>query len=393
MFRKVMMMVGAGALALATAATARAQANPVDLDVAEYFAVCDTNRDGKIQWQEALDRDREYSKALRKAKSEAEREKTVQAYEILIDREWFLVADADDDFILTRAELKKDLENAPTAVPGQEPPPEHVYTDKDLLKLAEANVDEQWSSLLADADKNRDKKLSKEEIENHFLLGKVEVAEKRVAPNGDRIEEEAAVGDDEDDIGESFTGADKDRDGKLSKAEYVGFVAAEYRNDRREFLDYLVFVGRDDDRTTVAGGAPAVGAGTTAFYKAKPEGRGDWEYKLLTLEKVSALGFQGSTINTDVNQKPVGGKGAQGRSWSKGVGGEKVEKIKVAAGEFECVVEETTRPSFRIENGKRVQGEPVKVKTWYLKEFRGIEVKIERGGELAYELLELKIKK
>ncbi len=385
------------------AAIAQAEPDPlVDHEVEACFKAGDINKDGKISWQECLDREREFNMALDKARTEAEREKVFSRYEPVLDRVEFLLADADDDLVLTPAEYKKYLQQAPIAMPGQAPDeiPEQRLGKKDIHTLATANVDEQWASLLKDADKNKDKKLSLNEIRDHFLLGEFGV--KNAGPD---FEDEAVVGEDDSDTVDSFASADKNRDGALDKAEYTEFVALEYEADRTEFMDYLVTSGREPDQTADRRTTPAakieIKVGTTLFYRERerdPRTRaftGEWRYSLLTVEKISALGVQGKSVTTDKDKKVLrgSGKGVFSWSWGKGVKSDlKVVKLTVGKAEYDCTFAEATFPKTVNNGDKEAEVSVITRKEWHLWGYPGILAKEEENGEILRELLEINLK-
>ncbi|MCC6572242.1 MAG: anti-sigma factor [Planctomycetes bacterium] len=374
-------------------------------EVAAYFASCDTNGDGKITWDEALARERESNRVRNEARNEAERKAYFALYEYVIEREWFLRIDADDNLEITQRELAKDIGGTPALKEGEAPPDDPPLNDKDLRQLAAANVADTWDGLIADADANKDGKLQQQEIRDHFLLDEVKRGG-RILPDGTKEDWEDGV---DEDISEAFDAADKNKDKKLDKAEYAEFAVIEFKAGDECFLYYSEQAdsGRNDRNTSAQRVEPIkLTAGTTLFIKEmtplKKDKAGNWtrkmEYKLVTIEKFSPLGFRAQSTVVDANKRtvPNGGSGSYHRGWPKGYDhdGYKLDTLKIGGVDYICGYNEYEVPHQQDINGEKVGGKGAKkVQVWHLRGLPGLEVKRIDDGEVVYELLEINIKK
>ncbi len=149
--------------------------------VDQTFEKVDSNKDGKLSAEEVKKSYKERQDALDAIYRESighDAEKRIQdiydKYEGVISIREFLMADADDDMVVTREELGQFYERIFTK--HAKGPPK--LSDKDFETLAAAEIDELWPKLIKfDADK--DGKLSKDELIK-FAASEMKEAEKNM---------------------------------------------------------------------------------------------------------------------------------------------------------------------------------------------------------------------
>lgn len=175
-----------------------------DISAASMFEFTDTSGDGRITMDEVRALDERLEKDLEAAgEDEAKIEAVFGRYVNAVDLHMFLGADADDDLVLTKAELEAALEKDDLAL-----------SDKDYAVLGEETAGRLWPELLADLDEDKDGALSAAELGEDELFGP----------------------------GSGFASLDGDKDGKLVKAELAAYLKVQLKKEDQEAL------GPDDEK-------------------------------------------------------------------------------------------------------------------------------------------------
>jgi hypothetical protein len=125
---------------------------------AEYFKASDTDKDGKISYDELKKLAQEKQKALEAAGQDEEKLAAVEEkYVSVIDIYSFTLADANDDRAVTVEEVKAYLK-------AEEAGTEFKYSTKDIETISDFTWDTEFSRF----DANSDGKLSKEEYREYM---------------------------------------------------------------------------------------------------------------------------------------------------------------------------------------------------------------------------------
>lgn len=178
----------------------------------------DFDNNGKWEWKEAFERWYNFHTTLKVVEGDEDYEERVKnAFPDLVPAMDFLLADANDDLVVTRKELI-DFFKLDAASKRPEP------TRKKLETFSAAYVAAQWDTLCKLLDSDKDGKFSRAELDEHYPT---------------------TVND------ECFKAADKNKDGKLDKAEYALFKVEEFQ--RGIYVDF-------DERGGEVGGAGGTGA-------------------------------------------------------------------------------------------------------------------------------------
>ena len=328
-----------------------------DIDwVAKYVESNDTNKDGKVSYDELKTLWAEKAKALAAAGEDEEKQAAVyEKYQYMMDVGTFVLADGDDDRNVTKEELKAYFA---LAEKGEQPKP----SAKDL----EVIVDVTWESEILKYDKNKDGVVAKDEL----------------------TAEEAS----------DFDDYDTNKDGKFTKDEFTSAMKKQMglEENGTEPKETPKETPKDTPKETPADKGEV---NREAFALYLKEGR-SWTIKNITkiegmdpmvsytLTTVVKVGDDYAEIETsmlDKDKKPMMGMPATKTKLEfrvpKSTGAQpkdvpkvetKTETIKVEAGEFECLMVE-------------VSG----TKSWSSKKFAGLLVKME-SATTTCELVEFK---
>ena len=121
---------------------------------AEWFKASDTNKDGKISYDEILALAKEKAKALEAAGENEEKQGAVyEKYAYVVDVYNFALADSDDDRSVTAEEMKAYIKKLEDGT-------ETKYSTKDVDLI----VDYMWETDVAKYDKNGDGVVAKDEL-------------------------------------------------------------------------------------------------------------------------------------------------------------------------------------------------------------------------------------
>ena len=365
------------------------------------FKASDTDSSGKLEWKEVFKRWDDFNASLKIAveqEDEIMERRVREFYADLLDPLDYLVADTDDDLLLSKNELLTWLT---LDSEGKAKKPSRT----DLETFSAAVVEAAWPGLLKLVDADQDNQISRAELKAKYPT---DVDEK------------------------CFNKADKDGDGRLSQAEYGIFKVEEHQ--RGLFVEFDGNGGTvggsggtgaeaggsegeepaDDskktdapDKRTEAGGArkSRLRVGTTWNYSHHPtrklvDGAEAVEWKRERAEiasmtqrkdggtdvvfKYYELDEQGEWVHDTGHS---GGRELLVGKWAKQIPAAKdMVKITVKAGSFDCGVEEWDDYPSSVDPKRRGT---MKVWTTYI-EGLPLRVKMEFEGEAAYELLEFK---
>ena len=178
----------------------------------------DLDRNGKFEFSEAFERWHNFTTTMKVVEGDEDyEERTRNAFPDLMEAMDFLLADTNDDLTLARKELLSFFKLEET---GKKPEPSR----KKLEAFSVALVNATWETLRKLLDTDKDGVFSRAELDEHYPVD---------------------IND------ECFKAADKDKNGKLDKAEYAVFKVEELQ--RGILVDF-------DERGGTVGGAGGTGA-------------------------------------------------------------------------------------------------------------------------------------
>jgi Ca2+-binding EF-hand superfamily protein len=333
---------------------------------AEWFKASDTNKDGKISYDEILALAKEKAKALEAAGEDEEKQgKVYEKYAYVVDVYNFALADGDDDRSVTAEEMKAYIKKLEDGT-------ETKYSTKDVDLI----VDYMWETDVAKYDKNGDGVVAKDEL-----------------PANDQGELDAY---------------DTNGDGKLSKDEFRDLMKKAMSEmadpaEPKEGPKEIPKEGpKEGPKETPAGDGELKkelftlytkeGRSWTVKSTMKMQGMDDMvsymktevvkvgddfaEIKMTMLDKdkKEMAGMSPTTTKISFRVPKASGTPKEGPKVET-----KEETIKVEAGEFECIV--TT-----------VEANGSKTTSWTSKKFAGLLVKTTTSGaaEMTMELVEFK---
>jgi hypothetical protein len=360
----------------------------------------DLDKNGKFEWNEAFERWNNFRDALKLVEGDEDLEAKIRATFVdLMEPLDYLGADADDNLVLTRKELFTWLK-AESTEKAAEP------SRKDLETFSTSAVNAAWATLCKLLDADQDGQFSRAELDEKYPTD---------------------VNDD------CFKASDKNKDGKLDKAEYAIFKVEEFQ--RGLFVEF-------DEQGGSVGGAGQTGA--EAGEKEVPKAAGNekdagkkteakaakasrikvgthwtfrclvgtsevdgkeiqhWKYELNTISAIVKQGGDDVVEHKDVevneNGEVVpdgsGGGGAGvlyiGKNAKYLPAAKDLVSVTVKAGTFDCAISEIKDyPSRRA--ASRDKKLTAKCWTTYI-DGMPLCVKIELEGEIIVELLEFKEK-
>ncbi len=330
---------------------------------AEYFKASDTNKDGKIAYDELQKLWADKAKALAEAGEDEEKQAAVhEKFGYVLDVYNFVLSDADDDRNVTADEMKSYLKS-------RDDGKEYKYSAKDVELIS----DYTWDTEIAKYDKNKDGSVAKDEL-----------------PESDQ---------------EDFSAYDTNGDGKVSKDEFrevMKSAMGEYTEKgtdpketpkegpkegpketpagegevKKELFALYTKEGRSWTMKTVA---KVAGMEMVTYMKTEVVKVGDdyAEIKVTMLDKDKnpMMGMEPTTTKISFRVPKASGTPKEGPKVET-----KEETIKVEAGEFECIV--TT-----------VENNGYKTTAWTSKKYAGLAVKTSTTGsgtDTATELVEFK---